>query len=108
MTTPTVTETHRHGQPIVGERVELARYTISSGERIVYGQRVGGVRVTDLPASGQGRSYLVERELEQDDNAALQALLADYLQQARVHDHVPMLLPPARSDLEHLDAGEGE
>jgi hypothetical protein len=29
--------------PVVGPRVELARYTISAGERILYGQRVNGV-----------------------------------------------------------------
>jgi hypothetical protein len=42
MTTPTVTETVRNGNP-VGKRTELGRYTISSGERILYGQRVDGV-----------------------------------------------------------------
>lgn len=48
--------------PRVGERVELARYQISSGERILYGQRIDGVvRVTAVPAGGHGRLYLVER-----------------------------------------------
>jgi hypothetical protein len=42
MTTPTVTEIRRNGNP-VGERVELARYTVSVGERVLYGQRVNGV-----------------------------------------------------------------
>ena len=52
MTTPTVTETRRNGNP-VGERVELARYTVPAGERVLYGQRVDGVvRVTDVPARG--------------------------------------------------------
>lgn len=77
-----------------GVRVELARYTVSAGERVVYGQRVDGVvRVTDVPARAGGRAYLVERELEQDGshaNAALQALIADYLRQARWLDAVPM------------------
>jgi hypothetical protein len=50
MTTPTVTETRRHGGR-VGERVELARYTVSAGERILYGQRVDGV-VRFLPTEG--------------------------------------------------------
>jgi hypothetical protein len=93
MTTPTVTETRRHGQQI-GERVELARYTISSGARVVLGQGVdGGVRVTDCPASGRGRSYLVERGLEQEGdgaNAALKALIADYLTQAERYNDCPM------------------
>jgi hypothetical protein len=74
--------------------VELARYTVSAGERVLCGQRVNGVvRVTDVPACGRGRAYLVERELEQEGshaNAALQALIADYLRQARRLDAVPM------------------
>jgi hypothetical protein len=77
--------------PQVGDRVELARYQISRGERILYGQRIDGVvRVTDVPASGHGRAYLVERELEQHSNAALNALVADYVQQARGLDAIPM------------------
>ena len=42
MTTPTVTEIRRNGNP-VGERIELARYTVPAGERVLYGQRVNGV-----------------------------------------------------------------
>jgi hypothetical protein len=35
----------------VGERVELCRYSISDGERVLYGQRIKGVvRITDRPA----------------------------------------------------------
>jgi hypothetical protein len=50
--------------------------------------------VTDCPARGGGRAYLVERELEQDGNAALQALIADYLQVAdRLHE-IPMASSP--------------
>jgi hypothetical protein len=50
MTTPTVTETRRNGNP-VGERSELVRDTVTVGERVLYGQRVNGVvRVTDVPA----------------------------------------------------------
>jgi hypothetical protein len=77
----------RHGtapewQP-VGERVELGRYTTPDQERILYGQRIDGVvRITDVPASGRGRAYLVERELERDGYDALKALVADYLDQA--------------------------
>ena len=44
-----------------GERVELGRYTISAGERVLYGQRVlGVVRVVDVPAGGGGRRYIVD------------------------------------------------
>jgi hypothetical protein len=36
-------------------------------------------RVTDVPAHGRGRAYLVERELELDGYSALKALVSDYL-----------------------------
>jgi hypothetical protein len=48
------------------------------------------VRLTDNPANGHGRAFLIERELEQDGNAALQALIADYLEQAATHERIPM------------------
>ena len=48
MTTPTVAELVPNGHPLghrieVGERVELGRYAISAGERVIYGRRVAGV-----------------------------------------------------------------
>ena len=102
MTTPTVTELVRNGNR-VGAPVELARYTIPSGERVLHGQRVNGVvRVTDTPAGGRGRAYLVERELEQDGNAALQALVADYVEQANRHGEIPMNIPLGRY-LAHIE-----
>jgi hypothetical protein len=74
--------------------VELARYTVSAGERVLYGQRVlGVVRVTDVPLVPGGRAYLVERGLEKEGanaNAALQALIAEYVRHASVLDEVPM------------------
>jgi hypothetical protein len=94
MTTPTVTEIRRNGN-LVGERVELGRYTVPAGERVLYGQRVNGVvRVTDVPAHGAGRAYLVERELEHDGYDALTALVADYLEQAERLGEVPMAVSP--------------
>jgi hypothetical protein len=82
----------------VGERTELARYSAGSRDRVLYGQRIDGrVRITDRPASGAGRSYVVERELEQDGHGALKALVADYLEQARELGDVPM----ASSALRH-------
>ena len=77
-----------------GVRVELARYSVSSGDRVLYGQRVFGVvRLTDVPLGPGGRAYLVERGLEEEGenaNAALQAVVADYVRQARLRDEVPM------------------
>ncbi len=87
-------------QPRCGERVELARYTVYGGERILYGQRIDGVvRVTDRPADGPGRSYLVERGLEGDGYTALKALVADYTGQARTLDAVPMAASLVRRTL---------
>jgi hypothetical protein len=37
------------------------------------------VRVTDVPAHGRDRAYLVERGLEHDGYGALKALVADYV-----------------------------
>jgi hypothetical protein len=107
MTTPTVTEIRRNGNP-VGERIELARYSVPVGERVLYGQRVDGVvRVTDVPACGRGRAYLVERELEQDGYEALKALVSDYLEQAGLLDDVPMAVSPLTGTRsENLDGGE--
>jgi hypothetical protein len=68
---------------------ELARYRISAGERIVLGQRVLGiVRLTDVPADGHGRRYLIERGLTA--MAELEAVVADYLDQAQRWDAVPV------------------
>jgi hypothetical protein len=78
--------------------VELARYSVAAGDRVLYGQRVDGVvRVTDVPRESGGRAYLVERGLEEEGpnaNAALQALIADYVCQASVLDAVPMAENP--------------
>ena len=72
-------------KPQVGQRVELGRYEITAGERIVYGQRVNGVvRVTDKPAGGRGRSFLVERGLT--SNSELEAIVADYVSESERRD----------------------
>ena len=68
---------------------ELARYRITAGERIVVGQRVlGVVRLTDVPADGHGRRYLIERGLTA--MTELEAVVADYLIQAERWDAVPV------------------
>ena len=76
----------------IGERIELARYTVRGSERIVYGQWVErAVRITDRPAVGRGRSYLVERCLECDGFSAVKALVEDYIRQARWLEEIPMV-----------------
>jgi hypothetical protein len=90
-------------KPRTGHRTELGRYTVPTGERILYGQRVDGVvRITDNPARGRGRAYLVERGLEQDGNSALKALVADYLREADRLQEIPMASSPIERYLEHL------
>ena len=70
---------------------------IAGQARVLFGQRVDGrVRVTDCPTAPGGRSYLVERGLEQDGNSALKALIADYLDQAERHQTIPVLVDADR------------
>ena len=94
MTTQAAIETSRVGQ--TNARVELVRYSLSAGERVVYGQRVRGVvRLVDVPADGNGRRFVIERELTV--MAELEAIVADYLEQAAAWDVIPArgLLPSA-------------
>jgi hypothetical protein len=79
-----------------GERVELARYQLDSGERILVGQRVNGaVAVVDVPAGDHGRVYLVERRVE--SKADLDGLIAAYVTDSRSRGEPAALYPsPAR------------
>jgi hypothetical protein len=62
---------------------------VADTERILVGQRVLGiVRVTDVPASGRGRRFLVKRELCRKDE--LDALVADYVAEAAALGECPM------------------
>jgi hypothetical protein len=84
----------------VGALTELARYEVAGGERVLYGQRIDGcVKVTDRPANGAGRSYVVDRELERDGYGALKALVSDYLEQAKELDAIPMASSSLASQL---------
>jgi hypothetical protein len=83
-------------RPQVGKRTELGRYTLPNGiTRVVVGQRVQGtVRLVDVPLATSGRRYLIERELEQDGYAALQALVSDYLAVAKRRGVIPVVYNP--------------
>ena len=97
----------RRQAPKVGQRTELARYRIPTGERVLYGQRVDGiVRVTDRPQAPGGRAYLVERGLE--TKPELDALIKDYLQQAAKLNEIPVAQCPLESYLQHIDQGDPE
>jgi hypothetical protein len=101
-TTPPPAQAVAAERPAVGERTELARYTAAGEERVIFGQRVEGVvRVTDRPADDGGRSYLIERGLEQDGYAALQALIDEYRRDAQRLNRVPMATSAIRDTIEH-------
>jgi hypothetical protein len=96
---------------VTGKRVELGRYTITLGERVIWGQRVDDiVRVTDRPATGAGRSYLVDRGLT--SKAELEALVADYIEVSVRRDKPGVLVdldaaavaPPSENTLEAQEA----
>jgi hypothetical protein len=74
----------------VGKAVDLARYRVGENERIVRGQRIlGVVRVTDIPAAGEGRRFVIERELTSNDE--LDGLVAHYVAQAERWHDIPLL-----------------
>ena len=89
----TTTATHPTRAAAAHARVEFGRYTTTrDGERVIYGQRVlGVVRLVDAPANGTGRRYVIERELTV--MAELEAIVADYLEQASRWDTVPAAGP---------------
>jgi hypothetical protein len=77
-------------QTAVGKPTQLGAYSLPGQNRVLIGQRIDGVvRISDQPATGAGRRYLVERGLEQDGRAAVEALVADYLDQAARHQVIP-------------------
>lgn len=58
------------------------------------------VRLVDVLLTTSGRRYVIERELEQDGYAALQALVNDYLAFAAQHGVIPVVYNP-------LDGNDG-
>jgi len=85
----------------VGERTELARYTVPDEVRVIYGQRVDGiVRVTDRPATPGGRAYLVDRGLE--TKGELDALVSDYLAEAHRMGCAPLANCPVERYLDGI------
>lgn len=69
----------------------LARYALSSGERVILGARgADGLTVSDVPAAGTGAAYTVERLGSSEAERELRPLLADYLRRAGELDAVPM------------------
>ena len=72
-----------------GEPTVLARYQSNQGTRQLVGQRINGrVAVSDIPAGGNGKVYLVERHLP--SMAELDGLVADYIALANQLGRAPM------------------
>jgi len=71
------------------DRVELTRYTTTTlGERVLYGWRTGPTfLLTDAPAIGDGREYVVERQVASLDE--VRAIVLDYCAQAQRHRDFP-------------------
>jgi len=77
--------------PITGQRVELARYTLPTGTRVIYGQRVDGAVPPHRRAHHPRSRIPHERGLH--SYAELQAIVADYLRQAAMRHTIPARIP---------------
>jgi hypothetical protein len=76
-----------------GRAVELARYTLPDGQRILWLEPAGDrVAICDRPAHGPGPVFLVEPDAADEQQPAIDALIVDYLQQARTHQQPPVTL----------------
>jgi hypothetical protein len=84
-----MTDVQAHLDSLGAADAEIARYRISSGERMIVGRAVRGeTEIVDVPASGEGPCYRVDRGY--GDPAILEAFLGDYVAQAVRLDCCPM------------------
>jgi hypothetical protein len=76
-----------------GIRRELGRYSIDGIERVLFGQRIdhSTIKITDKPATLTcgSRSYRVDALDASEGYTAIQALVHDYLAQARRTHGIP-------------------
>jgi hypothetical protein len=72
--------------------VALGSYWTSNGTRTLYARRNGSsTYITDAPSNnGTDRTYLVDEIPDLDGQGAVEALIADYLSQARQTRSIPM------------------
>jgi hypothetical protein len=76
-------------EPQAGPQVELARYEIPEGTRVLTGRRIDGVvHVYDFPVDHPGRGYFVESGF--DSRVELAVLVSDYRSQAERLGRCPM------------------
>ena len=82
-----------------GQRVELQRYRITTGERALVAQRIDGrVAVVDVPIDHEDRVYLVERHVT--SQAELAGICAAYAEHSQ-HADQPAIVAQ-RDLLDHL------
>lgn len=75
--------------PQSGQQVELGRYEVPEGTRVLTGRRIDGVvHIYDFPVDHPGRGYFVEKGFE--SRAELALLIADYRHQAERSGACPM------------------
>lgn len=68
---------------------ELARYRVSSGERVLMGWRhASGVEVTDRPLEGRHSAFVVDRGFRSPEQ--LTAFIGEYVEHATRVDACPM------------------
>ena len=76
-------------EAIAAAGTELARYRVTSGERVLMGWRhPNGVEVTDRPVAGRHRAFVVDRGFRCFEQLA--AFVGDYVDQAVRIDACPM------------------
>lgn len=79
----------------------LAAYEVGGERREVVGEREGGEpTLVDRAASGTGRRYLIESEIAGDGLPAVEALVADYVEQAAELNRIPMTASVLAQQLE--------
>lgn len=86
--------------PVTHEPRQVATYTIGAERRVLRTTALdGSVRLVDEPEEGTGERYVIERELRTENTDELDALIADYLAQARTLEAIPMATSAIREDL---------
>jgi hypothetical protein len=83
----------------------LATYSVQGCERSLRLEPTPTeVRLVDIPTRGAGETYLVEADVAPDGDAALRALIVDYIAHAQKLNCVPMSPDALRRVAAPIDA----
>jgi hypothetical protein len=78
----------------------LSSYEVGEERREIVGVRSAGAPVLiDRPANGKGRRYVVETDVAIDGQRAVDALVAEYIKQAKLLRAIPMTASLLRQEL---------